>query len=149
MQTNSAFKKIQVIHFAIIFGILIFTVTFLLPLPKLSFQLNFDNILFDFTMVWSVLVFIFHNSFYKNELTNVNFLETPHEKWQKYQTSHLIRMAILEGTLILNIVLLSKDPNYYYTILIAINYLFMFEYHPNISKIATEWHLTEEEIKNL
>lgn len=79
MQTNSAFNKIQVIHFAIIFGILIFAATFLLPLPKLSFQLDFDNILFDFTMVWSVWVFIFHNSFYKNELTKIDFLETPHK----------------------------------------------------------------------
>jgi hypothetical protein len=149
MQTNSAFRTVQIIHYALIFGIFIFGAIFLLPFQKLSFKLDFENVLLDFSMVWSILVFIFHNKMYTNELSKISLLNTAHEKWQKYFFSHLVRMSLLESTIFLNIILMTLNPNYYYTVLILINYLLIFSYNPDVSKIASEWHLTEEEIKNL
>ncbi len=149
MLTNSAFRTIQIIHYALILGIFILGATILFPFQKLSFKLDFGSLLFDFTTVWSILVFIFHNKMYTNEISKISLLNTAHEKWQKYFISHLIRMSLLESSIILNIIFMSLNPNYYYTVLILINYLLIFSYIPDVSKIASEWHLTEEEIKNI
>lgn len=142
-------KSLIIIHYALIIGVFIYMLITYANHRNLSFLLDFKNIYFQIGLGLIIASLITHKLIYKRALQNKLELKTASEKWNKYQTMYIVRMANLEGAAFANIGLVYLSGNMIHLIFAFIAYIMMLEYHPNAKKIATEWNLTEEEVNEM
>lgn len=142
-------KTIKIIHYTQLAGVFLFIMITYANSHNLAFTFDIKNFNFQLGLGLGVVAIFAHKLIYIRALQDKFNLKTTLEKWNKYQTFHLIRMAILEGAAIVNIVLVYTSGNSTHLVFAFILFIIMNEYLPNAKKIAAEWDLTEQEINEL
>lgn len=142
-------KTIKIIHFALLASVFLPIIITYANNRNLVFAIDFKNPYFQIGLGLALVALFTHKLIYKRAIENKFDLKSAKEKWNQYQTVHIIRMAILEGAAFANVGLVYLTGNFTHLIIGFALFIMMNEYHPNAKKIAAEWDLTEEEINEM
>ena len=148
MQNKSKLLYVSIIHYVLMFSVLFFLIIVYYTLQQPSLNFVFDNVIDYIPLVYAIVMVVVHNFLYQKEVSKLNANLTAQEKWVKFQTAHLIRMALLEGAALFNVVffLISNNLVFFYTALILA--FVMFLRRPSVSQITTDWQMTDDEVHN-
>lgn len=148
MQTKNKFQHIHIIHYALMAGVFLFVLVAIFNAPKIEFFIDFSNITYISPLFIAIISISLHNFSYKIQLEKFkNALET-NEKWNRYQTAHLVRMAYLEMAALLLVFYFYITHNIIYVYIALLLLLIMFWRRPTVAQIAADWNMTEDEVRN-
>lgn len=147
-----ALRTLKIIHFALMGGPVLFSVSAFAIIsmsPEAQF-IDLNNILsympIGFAFMLVPLSFFLFNSTLKENLKGKNELST---KMAAYQTSHIVKIALLEGGALFAVV--ASFSTYTYANMVVMAFLLgvMFLSTPSIYKIAETLSLSPEESSQL
>ena len=142
---TAAFKVLQIIYGAFIFGIITFSVVVLAILKSTTFVVDLNDM---FTMVVPIVALggMFLNEFlFKKQISNITTSDSLSSKLAKYQSATLIKGACLEGPALLAIVATFLSENLTFLGITALLVLVMYLKFPTKDKFMNEVTLNMNE----
>lgn len=91
----------------------------------------------------SIAAIIVSNKIYFKKITSIDQNISPQEKFPKYQEAMIIRLAIIEGTAMLNVVSSIYFQNLIYLVIALAMALIMIYHFPSEHKIKNDLQLTD------
>ena len=145
-QPKDFIKSLQIIHFALLMGAIVFA-------AYVSIQLN-EQLTFSYSNDKAFLYIAITISFVGNLMSKSLFIKLikkiPEDadllqKASKYSTAHIFRLAMLEFPALMCIIFVMQSNNSFYFILVGVLLLMMLAIFPSKSKFANEVSLTSKE----
>ena len=145
-QPKDFIKSLQIIHFALLMGAIVFA-------AYVSIQLN-EQLTFSYSNDKAFLYIAITISFVGNLMSKSLFIKLikkiPEDadllqKASKYSTAHIFRVAMLEFPALMCIIFVMQSNNSFYFILVGVLLLMMLAIFPSKSKFANEVSLTSKE----
>ncbi len=145
-QPKDFIKSLQIIHFALLMGAIVFA-------AYVSIQLN-EQLTFSYSNDKAFLYIAITISFVGNLMSKSLFIKLikkiPEDadllqKASKYSTAHIFRVAMLEFPALMCIIFVMQSNNSFYFILVGVLLLMMLAIFPSKSKFTNEVSLTTKE----
>jgi len=145
-QPKDFIKSLQIIHFALLMGAIVFA-------AYVSIQLN-EQLIFSYSNDKAFLYIAITISFVGNLMSKSLFIKLikkiPEDadllqKASKYSTAHIFRVAMLEFPALMCIIFVMQSNNSFYFILVGVLLLMMLAIFPSKSKFTNEVSLTTKE----
>ncbi|MEO9531266.1 MAG: hypothetical protein ABJG68_11920 [Crocinitomicaceae bacterium] len=150
MNPQNFFRTNKIIYFALLMGMLLFlAVSIFISKEDLVFYLDFSEPLF---LVVPVLMFgcIAASTFIpKKLLAPIKNTKDLTQKTTVYNTSSIIKYALIEGPVLLSIVCFILTHSLYFLVFTAIGILYFVTLKPNPEKISRDLELTYDERSEL
>ncbi len=141
-------KTFSIIHLALLAGPVLFMVVSYAQHTNNTFSLELGENMFAYLLPGLTVASVFvGNMLFKKNMKELNTTETLQSKLAIYQTSSIIRYALLEGTALLAIVTFSNENNLYYLIFAVIPLGYLLLLRPTKDKITTDLNLTAQEVR--
>ncbi len=152
MNLKAYFKFLQIIHTAIIVGVLLFMVVTVYLVNSGHFEASLTDSR-DFFLAISALVttsFLFAGNFiYKKQMESIKQLTDFKEQFTKIKNLLIIQFVIFEGPAFLSIVFYLVTGSLLFLVFTLLAILFLLKAKPNKEKIILELELSEELKKQL
>ena len=144
---RSQYKSLLVIYYALLAGIGLFAVFFLIiPLEP---QEELHNYLRFVVIGVTLISYLVGQIINKNKLEKINQLDSLEKKLSQYQVTSIIKWAVLESAIILTIISYGLTQNFLYLGIFILMTVIFILHRPSIKLINSELSLSPEEIKTL
>lgn len=149
MSNQAKVRILQIIHLALTMGVILFIGVIYINYPNLVLEYNFNNPIFLLVLFMSITSIIVSNKIYLKKITSIDQNISPQEKFPKYQEAMIIRLAIIEGTAMLNVGSSIYFQNLIYLVLALAMVLTMIYHFPSELKIKNDLKLTDLDLEKL
>jgi len=149
MSNKAKVRILQIIHLALTLGVILFIGVIYINYPNLVLEYNFKNPIFLLVLFMSITSIIVSNKIYLKKITSIDQNISPQEKFPKYQEAMLIRLAIIEGTAMLNVGSSIYFQNLIYLVIALAIVLTMIYHFPSELKIKNDLKLTDLDLEKL
>jgi len=143
MSNQAKIRILQIIHLALTMGVILFIGVVYINYPDLVLEYNFNNPIFLLIFFISIAAIIVSNKIYFKKITSIDQNISPQEKFPKYQEAMIIRLAIIEGTAMLNVVSSIYFQNLFYLVIALAMFLIMIYLFPSELKIKNDLQLSD------
>ena len=141
-------KTFTILHLALFAGPIIFLVATYAQPEKTAYTFKIGESVFTYIIPFLTGASIFvGNMLGRKKLEEAKNKATLQEKLVIYQSSSIIRYALLEGTALLAIVTFGNEYNFFYLIFAAIAIGYVLYLRPTKDKITTDLNLTAKEVR--
>jgi len=147
MTSKNYFKGIQIVHFALIIGIVFFGIIsiFLQSQGFGTIDQESNNILMITAMVFSVIGIILSKLLFKRKLLNCSNKPTLIEKLDSYRSALTLKFASIEAPSFLVIVIYLITGNMIVIAIAGLLLIIFLTYRPTKEKLITDLELSSEE----
>jgi len=145
-QPKNFIKSLQIIHFALLLGVLAFGV-FVMYNAKdlLFFSYQDDKAFLYLAIIISFIGNLASKSLYKKLINQIPKDAELLQKATKYSIAHVFRMAMLEFPALMCIIFVMQSNNSFYFILVGILVLMMLAIYPSKNKFENDVPLSSKE----
>jgi len=145
-QPKNFIKSLQIIHFALLFGVLAFGAFVLYNAKdRLFFSYQEDKAFLYLAIIISFIGNLASKSLYKKLINQIPKDAELLQKATKYSTAHVFRMAMLEFPAMMCIIFVMQSNNSFYFILVGILVLMMLAIYPSKNKFENDIPLSSKE----
>ncbi len=142
---KEALKTIQLVHFALMAGIVLFTAVILFLYFDGVLAAKNDGIIQYIPALFFFAVLPSSSMVYKQALKNVDAQANLQSKMKLFQTAHIVRMAILEGSALFAAAVSFVTGSLYQLIIVGLVIAVFASKIPSIMMLESDLHLTSED----
>ncbi|MGV8945710.1 MAG: hypothetical protein ACOH1N_04725 [Lutibacter sp.] len=145
-QPKDFMKSLQLIHFSLVFIIVVFAAYVALNAgEKLFFSYQEDRMFLYMAIVISFVGNLTSKYLYAKLLKQIPAVVDLSQKAVKYTTAHIFRIAMLEFPALMCVIFVMESNNSFYFILVGILILMILSVYPTKYKFANEVPLSAKE----
>jgi len=145
-QPKDFIKSLQLIHFALFLGVLIFAIYVVYTAKdQLFFSYTTNKAFLYLAIIISFIGNIASKSLYSKLIKQISKEASLTQKAIKYSTAHVFRMAMLEFPAFMCLFFAFQTNNSFYFILVGILVLMMLAIYPTKAKFENDVPLTNSE----
>lgn len=145
-QPKDFIKSLQIIHFALVSGVLIFAIyVFYGAKDRLFFSYQEDKAFLYLAIIIAFAGNLTSKFLYAKLIKKITKDDDLSQKAIKYSNSHIFRMAMLEFPAFMCVFFVWQSNNSFYFILVGILVLMMLAIYPSKNKFENDVPLTSKE----
>lgn len=135
-------KTITIIHFALLFGIILLGGAIFLVTVNPTLNWKDTNELFYYAVpTLAIACIVAGRILYKNQLDKISKITDLRHKLMGFQTASIIKYALLEGASLFGIVAVMQTENLFYFVIVGVLVVYNFSQRPTKERVINDLNL--------